>query len=80
MPLGMLVRPFDPDSLGGVTDETSERPVQDTDDQNELVLGSREISGENIDKGNRATNDAYVKPPQNPVVDSYIDMHKRLQR
>jgi hypothetical protein len=73
---GLSSRLFDLNSVVGVTDETTQQPKQDTYHEDDSFLYSSEIPSENIDKRDHATKYAHIEPPENPVVNSYIEVHR----
>jgi hypothetical protein len=50
--------------------------VQYTDQENDILLRSREIPAENVDDRNHPANYANIEPPKHPTVHAQMDMHK----
>ena len=67
---------FDLYAVVGVTDETSQEPEQHTDYDDDSVLWAREIPAKNVDECDYATNYSYAKPPEDPVMNPQVNMHK----
>ncbi len=68
-------RLFDLNAVVGVTDQATQQPKQHTYDEDDSFLCSSEIPSENIDERDHATNYAHIDPPEDPVVNSYMEVH-----
>ena len=67
----------DPDSLIGPAHDASQNPVHDANNQNDFVLRARKIPKEYVHQRDRADDHAEQKPPDNPAVNTNVDMiHK----
>jgi hypothetical protein len=73
---GRLTRLFDLNTVAGITDQTSQQPKQHADREDNSFLCSAEISAKNVDERYHATHYPHIEPPENPVVNPYVDVHK----
>ena len=61
-------------TVGGPADHASEGPKDYPDQKDDVILGSGQVAGEDIDQSDHAANEPYVEPPQNPMMDPQMDM------
>lgn len=52
--------------------------MHDANNKNDLVLRARKIPKENVDQRNGAEHHAQTKPPDNPAVNTNVDMAHKL--
>jgi len=72
---GLSSRLFGLNAAVGVTDQATQQPKQHTYDEDDSFLCSGEIPSEDIDERHHATNYAHIDPPEDPVVNSYMEVH-----
>lgn len=63
------------DSIEGPAYDASQGPVNESDSENHMILRPRQIAEQDIHQGDNSYDNADIKPPQNPVVDSNVKMH-----
>jgi hypothetical protein len=69
-PLGSV----DLNALKGPTYDPSQDPVQYANDKNDLLLGARKISDENVYQRYYPADQTQIKPPNNPTVNPKMDV------
>jgi hypothetical protein len=61
----------------GPTYKASQKPVQYAQNNESLLLGSREMSSNDVNHGDHSTHQPHVKPPNHPAVNPHMDViHK----
>jgi hypothetical protein len=62
-------------AFAGVTYNAYQHPEKYADNQYGPRLYGRNISDQNVDKRDDPANDPHIEPPENPMVNSNVDMH-----
>jgi len=61
----------------GPANNAAQNPMHNANNQNDLVLGAGKIPKKNVDQRHGAEHHAQTKPPNNPPVNTNVDMaHK----
>jgi hypothetical protein len=61
----------------GPTYKASQKPVQYAQNNESLLLGSREMSSNDVNQGDHSTHQPPVKPPNHPAVNPHMNViHK----
>jgi hypothetical protein len=67
------------DALERPTDEASEKPVHQSDDDESLFLASRKMPSKNVYQGDYSAHYPYRNPPDDPAVNPHMNViHKIL--
>jgi len=60
------------DATGGPGHYASQDPKDDPNQEYEVILGPRQVAREDVDHRDQTADQAYIKPPHHPVVNSQV--------